>query len=243
MPKLILSMDGLVLKEISLDKPRITIGRKAENDIQIDNLAISGRHAAINVILQDAFLEDLNSTNGTYVNGQAVKKYVLNDNDVIEMGKYRLKFLRDEVEAGPGAVAGEALDGDTLGQAPGEEGYRPRAGKAHAGAPSSAGASRSGGAREPEVAVPQGRIGIVKVLSGANAGRELILDKLRTRIGKPGHQVAVISLSPDGYSIQHGEGSARAHVNGVELEEGAQRLQDGDTIELAGVKMVFTFRA
>ena len=93
MAKLILSMDGLVLKEIVLTKERITIGRKAMNDIQIDNLAISGEHAAIATVLNDSFLEDLNSTNGTLVNGQPVKKHFLKNNDVIELGKYNLKFI------------------------------------------------------------------------------------------------------------------------------------------------------
>jgi pSer/pThr/pTyr-binding forkhead associated (FHA) protein len=96
MPRLILSMDGLVLKEMPLEKERTTIGRKPHNDIQIDNLAISGEHAAIVTIQNDAFLEDLNSTNGTYVNGQPVKKHVLQNNDVVELGKYRLKFLAEQ---------------------------------------------------------------------------------------------------------------------------------------------------
>ena len=77
MAKLILSMDGLVLKEILLTKERTSIGRKASNDIQIDNLAISGEHAAVVTILNDSFLEDLNSTNGTLVNSQPVKKHFL----------------------------------------------------------------------------------------------------------------------------------------------------------------------
>ena len=95
MAKLILSMDNLVLKEIPLDKERITIGRKAQNDIQIDNLAISGVHAVVVTILNDAFLEDLDSTNGTFVNGQQIKKHFLQNNDVIELGKYRLKYVKE----------------------------------------------------------------------------------------------------------------------------------------------------
>src|SRR5574341_449895 len=93
MAKLILSMDGLVLKEIPLTKERTTIGRKPHNDIQIDNLAVSGEHAVIVTILNDCFLEDLGSTNGTLVNGNPVKKHFLQNNDVIELGKYRLKFV------------------------------------------------------------------------------------------------------------------------------------------------------
>src|SRR5690348_761095 len=104
MAKLILSMDGLVLKEINLAKERTTIGRKPHNDIQIDNLAVSGEHAVIVTILQDSFLEDLGSTNGTVVNGQSVKKHFLQNNDIIELGKYKLKYL-NETAAGVAKAA------------------------------------------------------------------------------------------------------------------------------------------
>jgi pSer/pThr/pTyr-binding forkhead associated (FHA) protein len=107
MAKLILSMDGLVLKEIPLAKERTTIGRKPHNDIQIDNLAVSGEHAVIVTILNDCFLEDLGSTNGTLVNGNPVKKHFLQNNDVVELGKYRLKFIG---EAPVAAVAAEKAD-------------------------------------------------------------------------------------------------------------------------------------
>ncbi len=107
MAKLILSMDGLVLKEIPLAKERTTIGRKPHNDIQIDNLAVSGEHAVIVTILNDCFLEDLGSTNGTLVNGNPVKKHFLQNNDVVELGKYRLKFVG---EAPTAAVAAEKAD-------------------------------------------------------------------------------------------------------------------------------------
>src|SRR4029077_12733830 len=104
MAKLILSMDGLVLKEITLTKERTTIGRKPHNDIQIDNLAVSGEHAVIVTILQDSFLEDLGSTNGTLVNGQQVKKHFLQNNDVVELGKYKLKYV-NEAPAGQAKAA------------------------------------------------------------------------------------------------------------------------------------------
>jgi pSer/pThr/pTyr-binding forkhead associated (FHA) protein len=105
MAKLILSMDGLVLKEIPLTKERTTIGRKPHNDIQIDNLAVSGEHAVIVTILNDSFLEDLGSTNGTVVNGNPVKKHFLQNNDVVELGKYKLKFIGDTAPAGAGEKA------------------------------------------------------------------------------------------------------------------------------------------
>lgn len=220
MAKLILSMDGLVLKEISLDKPRITIGRKANNDIQIDNLAISGQHAAIAVILDDAFLEDLNSTNGTYVNGQSVKKRVLQDNDVVEMGKYRLKYMLEGGEGGSVTGAADELGALDAVAAP----------------------STKEGANPDEAAPSVPRKGAVRVMSGPNAGREVLLDKPRTSLGKPGHQVAVIERKPDGYLITHVEGAVYPKVNGVDLVIGGQRLKDHDSIEIAGVKMKFQLR-
>ncbi|MGQ0578698.1 MAG: FHA domain-containing protein [Betaproteobacteria bacterium] len=95
MAKLILSLDGQLIKEFTLNKERSTIGRKPHNDIQIDNLAVSGEHAIIMTILNDSFLEDLGSTNGTLVNGQPVKKHFLQDNDVVEIGKYKLKYVNE----------------------------------------------------------------------------------------------------------------------------------------------------
>ena len=133
MAKLILSMDGLVLKEIPLTKERTTIGRKPHNDIQIDNLAVSGEHAVIVTILNDSFLEDLGSTNGTVVNGSPIKKHFLQNNDVIELGKYKLKFVG---EAAP-AATGEKADFEKTMV------LRPSAMKAVA----AAGASAGGGAQ------------------------------------------------------------------------------------------------
>ena len=110
MAKLILSMDGQVLKEIQLSKERTTIGRKPLNDVQIDNLAVSGEHAVIISVLDDCFLEDLGSTNGTQVNGQAVKKHFLQNNDVIELGKYKLKYVKEATQPAAAAPAVEKAD-------------------------------------------------------------------------------------------------------------------------------------
>ncbi|HOY01113.1 FHA domain-containing protein [Zoogloea sp.] len=219
MPRLILSMDGLVLKEMPLEKERTTIGRKPHNDIQIDNLAISGEHAAIVTILNDAFLEDLNSTNGTYVNGQPVKKHVLQNNDVVELGKYRLKFLAEQNTGGSEhdeAVsfgAALAVDAPASGVPPVE----------------------AAAAAAPAVSV----VGMIQILSGTHAGRTLELSKSLTTLGKPGTQVAVITRRPHGYFITHVEGTVFPVVNGHSLDAQAHRLNDHDIIEIAGVKMEF----
>jgi len=223
MAKLILSLDGLVLKEIPLDKERLSIGRKPHNDIQIDNLAISGEHAAITTILNDSFLEDLDSTNGTLVNGQPVHRHALQNNDLIELGKYRLKYI---AEATP-AMASEDFE-RTMVLRPGS--VRP--------APATIPAAPH------QVATPAPTVpaAAIQLLNGGNAGRELALTKSLTTLGKPGVQVAVIAKRPQGYFITHVEGSQFPILNGQMLDAQAHPLKDHDVIEIAGVKMEFFFK-
>ena len=122
MPKMIVSIDGVVIKEVQLTKDRTTLGRRPYNDIVIDNLAVSGEHAVMQMSGADVFLEDLNSTNGTYVNGKAIKKQQLQNGDTVEIGKYKIKFAHDGASdnyerttvINSGAVEGEA---DTAGSA------------------------------------------------------------------------------------------------------------------------------
>jgi pSer/pThr/pTyr-binding forkhead associated (FHA) protein len=244
MAKLILSMDGLVLKEIPLTKDRTTIGRKPHNDIQIDNLAISGEHAAIVTILNDSFLEDLNSTNGTYVNGQPIKKHVLQPNDVIELGKYRLKYLAERVSPSAQGDYDKTIILRPEGRAaPPEPPSATAATAADAAAP--AGPAPAGVTSAPTLdsaAAAQVKpipVGVIQVLNGVNAGRELELNKTLTTLGKPGVQVAVITRRPQGYFITHVEGARRPLLNGRELDAQAQPLHDQDVVELAGVKMGF----
>jgi hypothetical protein len=248
MAKLILSMDGLVLKEIALTKERTTIGRKPHNDIQIDNLAVSGEHAVIVTILQDSFLEDLGSTNGTVVNGQPIKKHFLQSNDIIELGKYKLKYVNE-------AVAGQAKAADfekTMVLRPGSvKAATPAlAPSAAAAAPVAAGAKNFSDtvAGQSATAAPVApskpaaatqKNAALQLLSGANAGKELDLTKPLTTLGKPGVQVAVITRRPQGFFITHVEGASFPVVNGKTLDAQAHSLNDHDVIELAGVKMEF----
>ncbi len=92
MARLILSLDNQVLAEYNMTKERYTIGRLPDNDVRIDNPAVSGHHSLIINILNDSFLEDLNSTNGTYVNGKLIKKHALQHGDVITIGHHQLRF-------------------------------------------------------------------------------------------------------------------------------------------------------
>src|SRR5574343_834464 len=230
MAKLVLSMDGLVLKEIPLNKERLSIGRKPQNDIQIDNLAISGEHAAVVTILADSFLEDRNSTNGTLVNGQPIKKHFLRNNDVIELGKYKMKYMAD-LQAGVAASDFEknaAIRSGSL-RMPSELQLEPTDRLTR---------SSVGVASQPKPPAP-GMMAAVHLLNGPNAGKELDLTKTLTTLGKPGMQVAGIARRPHGYFITHVEGAQFPLLNGKSLDAQAHPLADHDVIEIAGIKMAF----
>lgn len=245
MAKLHFSLEGNSLGEFALDKERITIGRRPSNDIHIDNLAVSGDHAVITTIGSDSFLEDLNSTNGTVVNDKPVKKHVLHHNDVIEFGKYQLKYENKAQEKMPAnrngfentvvmrptklvvPISDVKTEVEQNADEKSEDPVTPMP------TPTLA--------QQVPVDVPENaqKIGHLQVLSGTNSGRELSLNKALTTLGKPGVQVAVITKRPHGYFITHVEGEKLPIVNGQNVGMQAYALSDHDVIDLVGIKMEF----
>jgi pSer/pThr/pTyr-binding forkhead associated (FHA) protein len=217
MGKLVVSLDGVVIKEVQITKDKTTLGRRPYNDIVIDNLAVSGEHAVLQMVGNDVFIEDLNSTNGTYINGKAVKKQLLAHHDTVEIGKYKIKYQADEANEYE----------RTLVLRPGTN---PPNFAHTAPLPSGFGA------------LPSLAPASIKVLNGAAAGREVTLTKVVTTVGKPGVQVASITKRPGGYVFAHVEGSLRPTVNGAPLSAESVPLKDGDVIELAGTQMQFIQR-
>ena len=223
MGKLVVSLDGVVIKEVQITKDKTTLGRRPYNDIVIDNLAVSGEHAVLQMVGADVFIEDLNSTNGTYINGKAIKKQLLSHNDTVEVGKYKIKYLVDEsgeYEKTMIMRPGAAAPNYGAAQHPTQSGHPLHAPGNSAGAAAVTPAS-------------------IKVLNGAAAGREVVLTKVVTTVGKPGVQVASITRRPNGYAFSHVEGAARPSVNGVPLAGDSVPLRNGDVIELAGTQMQF----
>jgi len=224
MGKLVVSLDGVVIKEVQITKDKTTLGRRPYNDIVIDNLAVSGEHAVLQMVGADVLIEDLNSTNGTYINGKAVKKQLLSHNDTVEIGKYKIKYL---VEDGtdyektmimkPGATTPAADPG-------GSPGYQ------HTQGFGASGFGSLGAGTGPAS---------IKVLNGAAAGREVMLTKVVTTVGKPGVQVASITKRPGGYVLAHVEGALRPTVNGSAVTGETVQLKNGDVVELAGTQMQF----
>ena len=222
MGKLVVSLDGVVIKEVQITKEKTTLGRRPYNDIVIDNLAVSGEHAVLQMVGNDVFIEDLNSTNGTYINGKAVKKQLLAGNDTIEVGKYKIKFVVDEgtdyektMIMKPGSAMPPA---------------QPVAARASGFAPMGAAGGGGGSSAGPAT---------IRVMNGAAAGREVVLTKVVTTVGKPGVQVASITKRPTGYVLAHVEGTARPMVNSSPLVGETVGLKNGDVIELAGTQMQF----
>jgi pSer/pThr/pTyr-binding forkhead associated (FHA) protein len=212
MPKMIVSIDGVVIKEVQLTKDRTTLGRRPYNDIVIDNLAVSGEHAVIQMAGSEVFLEDLNSTNGTYINGKAVKKQLLQHNDTIEIGKYKIRFQGDQANA--------AFDKTAAFKTPATGAMA-----AQANAPSHAEATHGTAA--------------IRVLNGAAAGREVALVKVVTTIGKPGIAVAAITRRPHGFVVAHVDGAENPTLNGTTIQAEPVILKNGDLLELAGIQMQF----
>ncbi len=245
MAKLVLSLNGAVQGEYELAKERLTIGRKPDNDIQIDNLAVSGKHSLIITILDDSFLEDLGSTNGTYVNGKLIKKHALKNGDVIGIGKHELKYVNEH------ATADDDDFEKTMIIRPGTASVAVAHAKAAedavaAAKPAPAAAAPTAAAAAPAAAhasAPGMPLGKLQVLNGPIAGKELELTKALVTLGKPGVQVAVISRRPQGYFLTHIEGDGKNDnypvVNGRPIGPQAYSMKNGDVIELAGIKMEF----
>ena len=217
MPKMIVSIDGVVIKEVQLTKDRTSLGRRPYNDIVIDNLAVSGEHAVLQMSGNEVYLEDLNSTNGTYVNGKAVKKQLLQNSDTVEIGKYKIKYVNEAANAG---------FEKTMVIKAGSAGLVPPAAGPSAAVPAAVGASPSLNAA-------------IKVMSGAAAGREVALVKVVTTIGKPGVAVAAITKRPHGFVVAHVEGTDKPYLNGAPIGAEPVTLKNGDVLELAGTQMQF----
>lgn len=232
MARLILTLDGQVLAEYNMNKERYTVGRLPDNDIRIDNPAVSGHHSLIINILNDSFLEDLNSTNGTYVNGKLIKKHALQHGDVITVGHHQLRFVEDDDGQQDEFEKTMVIQPS---QRPVEKIQTAREHTTDTGATTSRRVL-------PEGAQQTLKKAKLQVLSGAFAGRELELAKALTTLGRPGVQVAAITRRSDGFYIVHVEADRPDNyplVNGTPIGAQARRLVDNDVIQLAGVKMGF----
>ena len=249
MARLILSLESNVLAEYNMSKERYTIGRLPDNDVRIDNPTISGYHSLIINILNDSFLEDLNSTNGTYVNGKLIKKHALQHGDVVTVGKHQLRYVDSDTEEAEKddefartMVIGAADDIRPGSRPPGYEDPSPASANG-ASSNGAGGASRelSGDLGTMPGAKPLA-VAKVQVLNGQFSGREVPLNKAVTTLGRPSAQVIAITRRADGYNIvlvENEKDRDPPTVNGTALAASARGLVDNDVIEIIGIKMGF----
>lgn len=233
MAKLVLTLEGDFLAEFPLDKDRLTIGRRPSCDIRLENLAISGEHAA--VLAEDGlfYIEDNRSTNGTLVNGRAITRHQLQDGDRIGLGRHQVEYLEEDIVDDRGFEK-------TVLVMPIIKEMMAEAAEKQAMASSSDPVGQLADGRAINAGLQSAGLAKVKVLNGASPGRELVIKKSLTTLGRSGVQVAVITKRPHGYFLSHVEGDGRPVLNGTAVGLQAQVLADGDIIELAGVRMLFS---
>lgn len=234
MAKLVLSLNGATISEHELEKESVTIGRKPDNDIVIDNLADSGNHCQVITILNDSFLEDLNSTNGTYVNGALAKKHALQDGDQVGIGKHQIRYENPQANTGESDFEKTMIiRPDAMGMPEDES--------------ESEQLNASVAAMEKEVAsqpaaASASQAATLEILNGANAGKELELTKALTTVGKPGTQVAAITRRPKGFFIIHVDGGNENRtptINDEAIGKTAHPLKNEDVIVVAGIQLKF----
>ncbi|MBL4582087.1 MAG: FHA domain-containing protein [Gammaproteobacteria bacterium] len=220
--KLEFSFNSNRLGDFVLDKEVMTIGRKDGNDIRIDNLAVSGHHAKLLTIFDDSFLEDLNSTNGTYVNGRPITKHPLKNGDVIVIGKHELRYLNESNSASdddktvlirrqPRMNISPAPDLNTPIDMPGSI------------------AANLNGAK-------------LQILNGKGAGKELALRKSSVKLGKSGAEIVQINKRPDGHfivSLDAENESSLLMINGETVGSRAVKLNNHDVIEINKLKIEY----
>jgi pSer/pThr/pTyr-binding forkhead associated (FHA) protein len=238
MAKLLLKFGGSVLKEIAIDKEVITIGRKPGNNVQIDNLAVSGFHAKIFLEAGQYYIEDLNSTNGTFVARKRVSRCPLRNNDDITVGKHTLVFLSEVPESAesPDATVrarNRSLDGTVMLKA-GQKAALPER-------------------VESKGPTAEARTGVLTVVAGATDKQVYELKERLTTIGSADSAgiklkgffapavAALINRVRDEYII-HPPGSGRKPLVNGKPVEGRQVLHDGDVVDVGKVKMQFTLK-
>ncbi len=227
MAKLVIFLDDKVLKEVVLNKDRITLGRRPHNDVVIDNLAVSGEHAVLLREGEGYVVQDLGSTNGSYINGKPIKRSVFNEGDSLDIGKYTLRLLLDSRQS--------AFSGSRFGNSRfGPTGFGNSAGGASGFRNSRGGDTTSSFSQTQHQDASNLPAFKIRVVSGSAAGTELVLSKPQTTFGQHGVMVVNIQRNPRGYELSQVEGEQRVRINGAALGLVPAVLSSGDVIELTG---------
>lgn len=228
MAKLILSLNGTVINQYFVDKPCITVGRDPGNDIVIDDPRLSRQHARILTVGNDQIAEDLQSSNGTLINGRPLTRQILQHSDVLEFGGHHLRYMstRNAAEVDlerTMIIKGLSHMADIAEMA------------AQAAPPVAVGPS----ARPAKVRLPEGHIKVLASPGQPAIGEVIRLDRVVATVGIPGEQLLVIARRPQGYVLSHVEGPQCPRVNRQSIGSAGRLLQQGDLIEMAEWRLEF----
>ena len=234
MPNLVISIDGAVIKEVTLVKERTTLGRRPYNDIVIENLAVSGEHAVLTMKDGKVTIEDLRSTNGTFVNGRAIQKHELLHGDLLDIGRYKIRFLGNVLMDSDAPMPSASKTLAHISEEPDSD-YAKLSSPSGFGEISSFASTIQGSVSS----LPE-RHAVIRMMTGSMAGKEVSLYKVVTTLGKPGVAIASITQKPHGFVLTQLEGESEAlKLNGQVVGPLSVPLLNGDTMELAGSTMRF----
>ncbi len=223
MAKIILKFNDVVIDQIVIKQGDMNIGRRPGSEILLDNMAVSGNHASIFTIGEDSFVQDMNSTNGTFVNNLRIAKHHLENNDVITIGNHSLTYLNEKAVKSGADFAKTVIINPHK-----QEEMRAQAGKEAASS-----------AKEPSPA-SETRMGSLFILSGANNGKRIDLTSAVTNLGRAGKRAGVISRTGHGrYVLLPGDNNEAPRLNGVKVSASGEELKNGDVIEAADSRMQF----
>lgn len=221
MAKLIIKFNDVVIDQIVLKQGDMNIGRRPGSDVLLNNLAVSGNHASIFTIGEDSFIQDLNSTNGTFVNNKKIGKHHLENGDVITIGNHSLTYVNESAsKSAPDLAKTVIISGhkqeDIIAQV------------AKASAPPIA-------AREPEPP----KHGSLFILSGPNSGKRIDLTMATTSLGRAGKRAGIIARNGNRFLLLPGDDGQAPKLNGAKVAVNGEELKNGDMIEIADARMQF----
>lgn len=225
MAKLIIKFNDVVIDQIVIKQGDMNIGRRPGSEILLDNMAVSGSHATLFTIGEDSFVQDLNSTNGTFVNNKRVAKHHLESGDVITIGNHSLTYINENAAKGAANLAKTVIISPHK-----QEEMRAEANKPAPSAPT---------AREPAPATDAGKVGSLFILSGSNSGKRIDLTMPVTNLGRAGRRAGVISKSGGRYLLMPGDEGQTPRLNGAKVGASGEELKNGDMIEVADARMQF----
>jgi pSer/pThr/pTyr-binding forkhead associated (FHA) protein len=231
MAKFIIKFNDVVIDQLVVRPGDMNIGRRPGSDILLDNLAVSGNHATLFTISDDTFVQDLNSTNGTFVNNKRITKHHLEDGDVITIGNHTLTYVNENA-----AKANPNLAKTVIINPQKQEEMRTEAAKAApapAAPPAPPAPAKAASAPEPA------RLGSLFILSGANSGKRIDLTMPVTNLGRAGRRAGVISRAGQRYVLLPGDEGQIPRLNGVKIGSAGEELKNGDMIEVADARMQF----